>query len=130
MKKLICLFLMLWLPLFTGSAWAMSTQMQLGKLQSAMPESAAEPAAHPPCHEMQPGEQATHSPAPSTQDHNQHCNGHNCFACGVCIYASSYTTPMAQTLFTPLLSHAKPVQFDSVFASQLYPPALKPPIAA
>ena len=130
MKRSIYLFLMLWLPLFTGSAWAMNAQMQFSKWQSAMQASEAAQAAEHPCHEMQPGQVAEHATQTSNQSHNQHCNGHNCFACGVCIYGTNFAAPVVQNVFTPLLSHAKPVQFDKVFASQLYPPALKPPISA
>lgn len=126
MKRFICLFLMLWLPLFTGSAWAMSTQMQYDKLQSAMEGSSQ--TAETPCHDMQ--HEADPVPASNEQSQHSHCTGHNCFACGVCIYAGSFTMPTLQHVFTPLLSNAKPAQFDETFASQLYPPALKPPISA
>ena len=126
MKRFICLFLMLWLPLFTGSAWAMSAQMQYEKLKSAM--EASSQTAEPACHDMQ--HEAVTAPVSKEQSTHAHCTGHNCFACGVCIYASSFAMPALQHVLTPLLSHAKPFQYDEAFASQRYPPALKPPIAA
>lgn len=126
MKRLICLFLMLWLPLFTGSAWAMSAQMQFDELQSVLAVSTQ--TAETPCHDMQ--HEAAPAPVNSEQPQHTHCTGHSCFACSVCIYASSFAMPALQHVFSPLLSYAKPLQYDESFASQLYPPALKPPIAA
>ena len=131
MKKSICLFLMLWLPLFTGSAWAMSTRMQLGNLQASIDDTqAAHVADMPqhPCHEMQAQQADAH--AGETAHHSDHCSGSNCFACGVCIYATNFTTPSPQHFFAPSLTHAKPEPLQTGFASQGYPPALKPPIVA
>ena len=125
MKRFICLFLMLWLPLFTGSAWAMSAQMQYDNLRAVM--EAPSQNAEPSCHEM--GHEAASVPVSKEPSPHAHCKGHNCFACGVCIYASSFAVPVLQHVSTPLLSHTKPFQYDVTFASQLYPPALKPPIA-
>ena len=128
MKKFLCMFLMLWLPLFTGSAWAMSTQTQLGNLQASIDDTQAAQGAgvaQQPCHGMQ-AQQAEEQPG----HHGKHCSGHNCFACGVCIYATNFTSPSPQHFFVPLLTHAKPEPLQLGFASQGYPPALKPPIVA
>jgi hypothetical protein len=130
MKKFICLFLMLWLPLFTGSAWAMSTQMQLETLQDIVSVTDATTSSGHPCHEMQSEANTTGQLDLHAASHGKHCNGHDCFACGVCIYATSYTAPAQHDIYIPSLSHANPEQAQSVFASQGYPPALKPPISA
>ena len=140
MKKCVCLFLMLWLPVFTGSAWAMSSQMQLERLQDTTvkdtrAQTATMASSEHPCHEMQADantvDQVDRSmPSGDKPSHGKHCNGHDCFACGVCIYATSYTAPTQQDIYTPSLSHANPEQAQTVFASQGYPPALKPPISA
>jgi hypothetical protein len=130
MKRFICLFLMLWLPLFTGSAWAMSAQMQFDELQSTLDVSSQDVSQQEehPCHDMQ---LASHTETPASDaTHGKHCNGHDCFACGVCLFATSFTSPALQHVFTPLLSHTKSVSFDETFVSQRYPPALKPPISA
>lgn len=134
MKKLICLFLMLWLPLFTGSAWAMSAQMQLDRLHIVAPMTDMKASTAQPCHEMQAEKMASPQarPAGASGDeypHGQHCNGHDCFACGVCLYATSYTSPSQPAVFIPALSNANPEQPQQTFASQGYPPALKPPIS-
>jgi hypothetical protein len=135
MKRCICLFLMLWLPVFTGSAWAMSTQMQLERVQDTIAQTATMASSEHRCHEMQADantvDQVDRSmPSGDKPSHGKHCNGHDCFACGVCISATSYTGPAQQDIHTPSLSHANPEQPQRVFASQGYPPALKPPISA
>lgn len=145
MRKFLCLLLVLWLPLFTGSAWAMRTQMQLDQLQGMAETHML--ASHP-CHDM-PGMQVSghddHA-TPSTmamqdtekpgatdagkQDRNGHCQGHDCFACGICLHATNFTLTVMPPMPAPMLSHAKPVTHETVFASLRYPPALKPPIDA
>jgi hypothetical protein len=140
MKRCICLFLMLWLPVFTGSAWAMSTQMQLERLQDSTPQLATMISPEHPCHEMETDAMTTDrittdrvdesAPSGNHYSYGKHCNGHDCFACGVCISATSYTAPAQQDIHTPSLSLANPEQPQRVFASQGYPPALKPPISA
>ena len=122
MKKLLCLFLLLWLPLFSAAAAAMSMQMQL----SAAPAQSE----HMPCHEA--------STTQATPDHDaaqpccdDHDASHNCFACGVCAFshASSHPTDLA-ALTLPVPDTSSPGYLARVFSSQLYPPALKPPISA
>lgn len=119
MKRLICLFLILWLPLFTGAALAMGTQMQVAnELQKI------EKAASSPCHDMQHMD--------SQKPISRHCNG-NCFACGVCAFSCNVTGFMTTTfyaVFAPVTVSPTPSLIDLVFSSQLYPPALKPPISA
>lgn len=126
MKKFICLLLVLWLPLFSGAAAAMSLQMQL----AAMPAVAHDM----PCHETAPDPQpaadaaADHAAQPCCDEHEA---SHNCFACGVCalVHSTTSATP-GQQLTLPALASSAPHYYGRIFSSQLYPPALKPPISA
>ena len=108
---------MLWLPLFTGAALAMSTQMQVAnELQEI------EKVAQPPCHDMQQMD--------SKQTSNKHCNG-QCFACGVCTLGGQALSFMTfPTVYVPAYASPTPNLPDLAFNSQLYPPALRPPISA
>lgn len=126
MKKLLCLFLLVWLPLFSGAAAAMSMQMQLAALQTVADEM--------PCHES--NTDLSHNPvaASGQADHSccdDHETSHNCFACGVCalIHAVANVDAAGQ-LNLPVTASPAPHFFGRVFSSQLYPPALKPPISA
>ncbi|MFM9913394.1 MAG: hypothetical protein ACKVN9_07670 [Methylophilaceae bacterium] len=116
MKRLICLFLILWLPLFTGAALAMGTQMQVANALQQL-----EKAPTSPCHDMQNMD--------SQQPASKHCNG-SCFACGVCAFGFQAVSFMIiSTFVAPLASAAPTLNLpDLAFISQLYPPALKPPI--
>lgn len=118
MKKLICLFLMLWLPISASSAWAMSTQMQLGENFDAPAETMVDM----PCHDM-----ATHDSPASEQEPGLK---HNCTACGACFTILATGTPSV-TYFssTIVTSRAAPPANDQTI-SLTYPPALRPPIAS
>ncbi len=116
MKKLICLFLMLWLPLFTGAALAMSTQMQvadaLQQVQKTMPMA---------CHELPADTQ--HQPA------KHGCNSH-CLACGVCAFGCNTASfMMTSYVFSATAISPAPNPADLVFSFPFYPPAFRPPIA-
>lgn len=119
MKKLVCLFLMLWLPLSAGSAWAMSTQMQV----NAALDMAAETAMDMPCHDMD-------AAGDDQGKGNTHCLKHNCAACGACFSTSMAGAPAG----TAFAFAARPTQVtpaaDNLPVSQTYPPALRPPIAS
>lgn len=120
MKKFICLCLILWLPLFTGAALAMGAQMEAaGALQTTLQTP------HAACHDMQQTD-SQHQPATPCK----HCTGH-CFACGVCTFGCQAVNFLTSAYtFAPTINAFKPVLPDLAFNSQLYPPALKPPIAA
>lgn len=120
MKKLLCLFLLLWLPLFSAAAAAMSMQMQL----SATPAQAE----NMPCHEASASPTADNAEQPCCSDHDA---SHNCFACGVCAFshASSHLAAVISPAL-PAPDTSSPGYLARVFSSQLYPPALKPPISA
>jgi hypothetical protein len=110
MKKLICLFLMLWLPLFMGSAWAMSMQMQLENQQVQMSQKS-----HMSCHEK--------------SNKNQSTSSHKCAVCGMCALVNG----TANFNTAPVLNFATsqftaPQFFYVAFTSQEYPPSYKPPI--
>lgn len=66
LRKFVAVLLMLWLPLFSGNAMALSLSMQLQTPDVEM--------SHDSCHEMQPAD-------PSDQ--------HSCLDCGVCHLACS-----------------------------------------
>ena len=122
MKKLLCIFLMLWLPLFSAAAAAMSMQMQLTQTETVATQAEAMP-----CHDVATNTD-TGVQQPCCGDHE---TSHDCFACGVCAFshASSYPALVAAPAFPHPVS-AAPGYLDRVFFSQLYPPALKPPISA
>jgi hypothetical protein len=113
MKKLICLFLMLWLPLFMGSAWAMSMRMQLdnaGKTQVTKSSMS--------CHEVS-----------DKTDKNRSTNSNQCAVCGMCALVNG----TANFNTAPVLNFATsqftaPQFFYVAFTSQEYPPSYKPPI--
>ena len=123
MKKLICLFLMFWLPLFMGSAWAMNMQMEL---QNQLPQSS---------------NMASHTQA--SADMPQHCHMANnkmpdkktsqphpkCAACGMCAIANASASFNTVPNFDlPKVSPHAPILFKVAFTSTDLPPNIKPPI--
>lgn len=120
MKKLLCLFLLLWLPLFSAAAAAMDLQMQAMQTTPMAAQADAMP-----CHNEAAAAETTAQPCCG-----DHQSSHSCLACGVCAFshAGSHLTAIA----APALPHpvsAAPGYLDRVFSSQLYPPLLKPPIS-
>ena len=119
MKKLICLFLMLWLPISASSAWAMSTQMQVdaafGSVEMARVDM--------PCHDMAM-ENTDSAPghAPGMQ--------HNCSACVACfsVFSADLSSPLHFT--STILTTRAILPTDGQTISQTYPPALRPPITS
>ncbi|MGB7816032.1 MAG: DUF2946 family protein [Methylotenera sp.] len=112
MKRLICLFLMLWLPLFMASAWAMNMQMQLDST----------------AHDVVIMHMSCHDDTNQAQGNQTH-KTHQCFACGICALANasaSFSTAPFFNLATKPSS--APLPANVVFSSQDYPPAYKPPI--
>lgn len=121
MRKIICLFLMLWLPISAGSAWAMSTQMQLDSAQGAT----SEPSADMPCHDMGMMS-ADHTDSSDTE----HGMKHNCSACGACFSVFMAEAPKAAAFAFAAPSSQAALLADDLLVSQTYPPALRPPIAS
>ena len=119
MKKFICLFLMLWLPISANAAWAMSTQMQMNTTLDTPTETVMDM----PCHDM----------AADNSDTNlNHEPGikHNCSACGACFTVLATGTALAVYFASAVLSSRAVLPADDQIVSQTYPPALKPPIAS
>ncbi len=113
MKRIICLFLMLWLPLFMGSAWAMSMQMALESQHVQTKHIAVKPSMS--CHES------------SAKTHKNQSD--KCAVCGMCALVNgtaNFTT--APILNLTASASPKPPFFYIAFISQDYPPNYKPPI--
>jgi hypothetical protein len=115
MKKLICLVLVFWLPLFFVAANAMALEMALPshvKTSSAM---------EMPCHNTQ---------------HNQHqsdlpSSKHHCAVCGFCVIGGGTVFICQTTLFYfGRAQNTAPLFFALHSLSQTYPPAIKPPIVS
>lgn len=117
MKKFICLFLMLWLPISASSAWAMSTQMQLGSAS----DTSAETIMDMPCHDMDSHD----SSAP-----DEPVIKHNCSACGACFTILAAGTPLLTYFNISTITSRVALPADDQTVSQTYPPALRPPIAS
>ncbi|HZV61514.1 MAG TPA: hypothetical protein VFF75_03785 [Methylophilaceae bacterium] len=119
MKKFICLFLMLWLPISANAAWAMSTQMQMNAASDATIEVAMEM----PCHDMtddNSGTNLNHEPGIK----------HNCSACGACFTVLATGTPLAVYFSSAVMTSRAALPADDQIVSPTYPPALRPPIAS
>jgi hypothetical protein len=119
MKKLVCLFLMLWLPISAGSAWAMSTQMQV----SAAFDTADTAAMEMPCHDMA---------IENTDSAPEQVPGmkHNCSACGACFSVLAAGIPLLPHFSSAALTSRMALPADDQTVSQTYPPALRPPITS
>jgi len=119
MKKLLCLFLLLWLPLFSAAAAAMSMQMQLSATSAS--------AEQMPCHDASTST-SDNTKQPCCDDHHA---SRNCFVCGVCAFSNAARHLAAvPSLALPAPDTFAPRNLVRIFSSQLYPPALKPPISA
>jgi len=119
MKKLICLFLLLWLPISASSAWAMSTQMQVDAALGTVEPTSSEM----PCHDMAI-EHADTSPDQSSGVK------HNCSACGACSFAFSANISLPLHFTIAALTSRAFLPANDQTVSQTYPPALRPPIAS
>lgn len=134
MRRVICLFLLLWFPLFAMAAQVMSTKMQLASLPSSHLNHNQSVAVEAPSKTMETGMVNCHmsemsddsSKAPSTS----HQSKHDCKLCGFCVMSNG----MAQfTNVLPQFVHFDRLPSDSfflIFHSQRYSPAVKPPILA
>jgi len=122
MKRLICIFLMLWLPLFMGSASAMSMHMALENQSTDLGLLA---------HSVAKVQGGCHDDAeilPQTQSKSSN-QKHQCFACGTCALANSSasfdTIPVFDILSQTSMT---PQYFNVAFYSLGHPPVIKPPI--
>jgi hypothetical protein len=119
MKKLICLFLVLWLPISAGSAWAMSTQMQVNAALDAPIETMMDM----PCHDMA-------ADNTDVDQGNTENIKHNCAACGACFSISIAGMPSLAVMTSLALTTRTAPVINNPLTSQIYPPALRPPIAS
>jgi hypothetical protein len=109
MRKLICILLMSWLPVFMVTANAMSLQMMTKAMHGDM-----QAQADMPCHDR-----TDHQPAKT----------HNCISCGFCMAATSMANfDSAPVLDLPVITSPAPVAIDVIFESTNDSPAFRPPI--
>lgn len=140
MKKMLCLFLILWWPLFAMAAQRMQLEMQIASspigTQNANEQAETHQAATGACHH--------HSVAMTEAEYldvkdsgivGSHLGGHGlihtCKMCGYCAVLAGFSD---FTAFPNVIGFAsvvvKPVLPTLFFHSQSYPPAIKPPISA
>ncbi|OIR14671.1 hypothetical protein GALL_44770 [mine drainage metagenome] len=119
-RKFIALFLLLWLPLFSGSALAatVSMQMQQGKSHEAA-------AAHMMSHDGMAG----HHQSPCKMHAATAEHGSSCDACGVCHLACTGYLAVPGIEMIPVQTAASEitpylVAFDSLVSAPLVPPPL------
>lgn len=120
MKRILAIFLMLWLPLFMQSAWAMSTRMALAEAQNSVGlqanlDAASEPM---PCH----GSAAKTDTQSSVHQH--HCT--HCVACAIATASASFDN--APQLYLPDLTQEISTSAPALYLSVHLAPAIKPPI--
>jgi hypothetical protein len=116
MKKLFCMVLIVWLPLFMGSAWAMSMHMTLENQQAQSAQ--ANTKSHMSCHESK-----------NKTQQNQSTKSHQCSVCGMCALVNgtaSFNTAPILNLATS--QFPTPQYFYAAFTSQDLLPSYKPPI--
>lgn len=121
MKKMICIVLLAWLPLFVSAAGAASLQMTLDNHNINTHNSDS---AEPACHQHSVVDQSKEAPNQLPKGHH-----HFCSACGFCAVANGFVHLAPQITVPP--SHLSPIQpalFTIAVHSQTYPPAIKPPI--
>lgn len=109
MKKLICILLIGWLPVFMVAANAMSLQMMTKTMHGDMQVQSSMP-----CH-SEPDDVPSKS--------------HNCISCGLCVVATSAAfTPVAPALNIPVFKSFNLSFADDEFKSINHSPAYRPPI--
>lgn len=121
MKRILAIFLMLWLPLFMQSAWAMSTRMLLQEAQTtiglqASLDADSEPM---PCH-ASTAEAGTHPGV-----HDSHCT--HCLACAIATASASFDA--APQFHLPDLTQENISSISALYLSVYLPAVIKPPIS-
>lgn len=123
-KKFIAVIMLLWLPVFTGSALAASVSMQL--LQGGCPESAASQTMSHADMDMDMGEHHMHhgdrlTPAP------EHSPSHS--VCGICHLAcTAYLAVPVVSIATASSAAGEIAPYLVVFNSVTFVPLLPPPL--
>lgn len=114
MKKLICILLMSWLPIFMVTANAMSLQMTSQNMSHSAEQSAVAYSDAKACHD---------------KTNKRQDGAHHCVSCGFCLMATSManfdTFPVIDIL---VFSSIAPEAIDVVFNATSYSPAFRPPI--
>jgi hypothetical protein len=124
MRKIICIVLMCWLPLFMGAANAMSMQMALGSLQNSA-ETTCPYMADMKMSEMAGMKMADMSKMTKSSEHKSSHHS-TCAACAIASASASYN---AMPIFNVVASaNDLPRAVNVTFPSQDLPPAIKPPI--
>lgn len=122
MKKLICLFMMCWLPLSITAAQAMSAQMMLNHFNSKTQQSVTvakemTSAQSMPCHQYMQTSKGEKAPASV------------CVKCAACDLATAFATfdvPSSKPL-PKKIADKFTISQSSLISTQL-PPSIKPPI--
>ena len=118
MKKLICLFLMSWLPFFMGSAWSMNMQMEF-KDQLTHASDLIQMPLH--CHMNMSQSQQSKKDIYKSE--------HPCTACVACaIVNASASFNTVPNFNLPVISIITPPPLQVVFISVDLLPIIKPPM--
>lgn len=126
MRKIITIWLVLWLPLFMATANAMSLEMEFAhsehtqlhaQVNKHLHTSENNFQVHARCHAVHEQGQLPDS---------QHHGSEHCATCCICALSSAIANLTLPIVFIP--SNIRPQLFDVAFTSQDYPPAIKPPI--
>lgn len=122
MKKLICLFMMCWLPLSITAAQAMSAQMMLNhfnsKTQQLVPATKEMTSAQSmPCHQFMQTNKAEKAPVSICAD------------CAACELATAFATIdlLVDVTLPKKIADKFTISQSSLISTQL-PPSIKPPI--
>lgn len=119
MKKMICVFIISWLPCFMVAANAMGMQMALENAQSR-------PAQTVEHEQMSCHESLNHSKTSDSK--TTPSSNHNCTFCAFCVVGSAIASTPKLKMTHFKTTNIQPTLFDVAFSSQDYPPAIKPPI--
>jgi hypothetical protein len=119
MKKLICIFIMSWLPCFMMAANAMGMQMVLENALQHATQTADH--AQMSCHE-----QVNHDK--TSENKTNHPDSHHCSFCAFCVVGSAVASTHLLKMSHLKTDNIQHTSLDVAFSSQDYPPAIKPPI--
>jgi len=115
-KKLVCILLLSWLPVFIAAAHAMSMQMAWNQISTAT--------------DSAPLGLVTHDCHTDTHDKSdRNATKHVCVACGVCTMSHAAYFETEKAMLLTATQTAQPLGFAVVYISKYYPPAIKPPIS-
>ncbi len=120
MKRILMIFLMLYLPLFMQSAWTMSAHMALQNLKALAGLKISHDGVSDSCHH-----------AYEIQDVHEVAHPHHCARCLACVIAtSSASFNTAPQFHVPDLMQEISSSRPALYLSIHLPAAIKPPISA